>query len=115
MTPTGRALVSLTPTLKTGVFADPDAGDRHAETRWQIVQGTNSLIVLDVTSEQELTQSIVPSLILEENTEYYWRAIFYDQRGQRLGVVRGSLVHDRLQPHRQQRQRDTGRPGDPGR
>jgi hypothetical protein len=81
VSPTGRALVSLTPTLRTGVFADPDAGDRHSETRWQIVQGTNSLIVLDVSSSEELTQLTVPSLILEENTDYYWRAIAYDQRG----------------------------------
>ena len=81
VTPTGRALVSLTPTLQTGAFADPDAGDRHAETRWQIVQGSNDLVVLDVASTTELTQLAVPSLVLEENTEYYWRSIFFDQRG----------------------------------
>jgi chitinase len=81
VTPTGRALVTLTPTLRTGAFTDPDAGDRHAETRWQIMQGSNSLIVLDVASTEELTQLTIPSLVLDENTEYYWRAMFYDQRG----------------------------------
>jgi hypothetical protein len=81
VTPTGRALVSLTPALQTGAFADPDAGDRHAETRWQIVQGSNGLVVLDVTSSEDLTRLAVPSLVLDENTEYYWRAAFYDQRG----------------------------------
>jgi hypothetical protein len=79
--PTNRALVALTSTLQTGAFADPDAGDRHAETRWQIVQGSSGLVVLDVTSAEELTQLNVPSLVLDENTEYYWRAAFYDQRG----------------------------------
>lgn len=78
--PTGRALVSLTPTLRASAFADPDAGDRHSETRWQIVQGSNDLVVLDVTSGVDLTQLAVPSLILEENTDYYWRAMYYDAR-----------------------------------
>ena len=81
VTPAGGVLVSLTPTLQTGAFADPDAGDRHAETRWQIVQGSSGLIILDVASTEELTHLAVPSLVLDENTEYYWRAIFYDQRG----------------------------------
>ena len=79
--PANRAQVALNPTLQTGAFADPDAGDRHVETRWQIVQGSSGLVVLDVTSAEELTQLTVPSLVLDENTEYYWRAAFYDQRG----------------------------------
>jgi hypothetical protein len=81
VTPTNRALVALTPTLQTGAFSDPDAGDRHAETRWQILQGSSGLVVLDVTSSEELTHMVVPSLVLDENTEYSWRAAFYDQRG----------------------------------
>jgi len=81
VTPSGRAITPLPPTLRTGAFVDPDAADRHAETRWQIVQGSNGLIVLDVTSDTDLTELAVPSLILDENTEYYWRAAFYDQRG----------------------------------
>jgi hypothetical protein len=83
--PTGRSLVSLTPTLRTGQFVDPDAGDRHAETHWQIVQVSNGVVVLDISSTTELTQLAVPSLFLEENTEYYWRAAFYDQRGSASG------------------------------
>jgi hypothetical protein len=81
LAPLGRAVVSLLPVLSTGAFSDPDAGDSHRETRWQIVQASNSLVVLDITTSEGLTSLAVPSLALEENTEYYWRALFYDQHG----------------------------------
>ena len=81
LAPTANAVTILVPTLQTSAFSDPDAGDSHTQTRWQIVQASNSLVVLDVTSAEELTALAVPSLLLEENTEYYCRAIFYDNHG----------------------------------
>ena len=81
LAPKANAVTALTPTLQVNAFVDPDAGDSHARTRWQIVQASNSLLVLDVTSTEELTAFAVPSLLLDENTEYYWRAVFYDNRG----------------------------------
>jgi hypothetical protein len=81
LAPTANAVTILVPTLQTSAFSDPDAGDSHTQTRWQIVQASNSLVVLDVTSAEDLTALAVPSLLLEENTEYYCRAIFYDNRG----------------------------------
>ena len=81
LAPAANAVTILVPTLQTSAFSDPDAGDSHTQTRWQIVQASNSLLVLDVTSTEELTALAVPSLLLDENTEYYWRAIFYDNRG----------------------------------
>jgi len=81
LAPKTNAVTALTPTVQVDAFVDPDAGDSHARTRWQIVQASNSLVVLDVTSTEELTALVVPSLLLDENTEYYWRAVFYDNHG----------------------------------
>ena len=73
--------VALTPLLRTAAFHDPDAGDSHAGTRWQILQAADGLVVLDVTSATELTSLQIPRLVLDENTVYQWRAMFNDNRG----------------------------------
>ncbi|QTA85892.1 hypothetical protein [Desulfonema magnum] len=71
--------VSLTPELRTGEFSDPDAGDTHTNTQWQISTAPDfSSIVLDVTDASNLTSLPVGGAVLEENTTYYWRTAFYD-------------------------------------
>ena len=79
--PAVNATVELTPLLRTAAFHDPDAGDSHAGTRWQILQAADGLVVLDVTSTTELTSLQIPRLVLDENTAYQWRAMFNDNRG----------------------------------
>jgi len=79
--PAVNATVALTPLLRTAAFHDPDAGDFHAGTRWQVLQATDGLVVLDVTSATDLTSLQIPRLVLDENTLYQWRAIFNDSRG----------------------------------
>jgi hypothetical protein len=79
--PAVNATVALTPLLRTAAFHDPDAGDSHAGTRWQILQAADGLVVLDVTSATELTSLQIPRLVLDENTVYQWRAMFNDSRG----------------------------------
>ena len=79
--PAANATVALTPLLRTAAFHDPDAGDSHAGTRWQVLQATDGLVVLDVTSATELTSLQIPRLFLDENTVYQWRAMFNDNRG----------------------------------
>ena len=79
--PAVSATVELTPLLRTAAFNDPDAGDSHAGTRWQILQAADGLVVLDVTSTTELTSLQIPRLVLDENTDYQWRAMFTDNRG----------------------------------
>ena len=79
--PAVNATVELTPLLRTAAFHDPDAGDSHAGTRWQILQAADGLVVLDVTSATELTSLQIPRLVLDENTVYQWRAMFNDSRG----------------------------------
>jgi parallel beta-helix repeat protein len=73
--------VSLTPTLLTDAFSDPD-GDDHAKTRWQVsrVQGdfSDSSLVMDALSDFHLTSFALPSYILSIDTDYYWRAKFHD-------------------------------------
>jgi hypothetical protein len=79
--PAANAIVGLTPLLRTAAFQDPDAGDSHARSRWQIVQSPDGRVVLDVTSTADLTSLQVPRLVLDENTVYEWRVIFTDSRG----------------------------------
>ncbi len=69
------------PTLQTQPFSDPDVGDRHAQTRWQVFRDEDSAVVLDVTSATALTRLNVPRLVLDEATAYFWRAQFVDSHG----------------------------------
>jgi hypothetical protein len=79
----GSTNASLTPKLQTGDFIDPDTGDTHLQTRWQISRDSDfDALVLDVTSTSYLTELPVDDLILEESTVYYWRAAFYDNHEQ---------------------------------
>jgi hypothetical protein len=75
--------VPTTPTLETESFLDPDDGDSHALTRWQISsQGDFSVVVLDQTSGTDLTSTVVShESPLSYGETYYWRAEFYDNHG----------------------------------
>jgi chitinase len=69
------------PVLQTALFSDPDSGDAHAETRWQVFRDEDSACVLDIRSNTALTRLTVPKLVLDEATAYFWRAQFVDSRG----------------------------------
>ena len=47
--------VALTPQLQTEEFYDPDFGDTHRQTQWQIIRQADDRVVLDVTSDYMLT------------------------------------------------------------
>jgi len=71
--------VSLTPELLISTFSDPDSGDTYLNTQWQIsTNDTFSSLVFDKTGNQDLTSLIVPELVLNNNTTYYWRVRFFD-------------------------------------
>ena len=75
----GATDVSLTTELQTGTFSDPDSGNTHLQTRWQISTVSDfSSLILDVTNTSHLTTLIVPESVLNEGITYYWRAMFYD-------------------------------------
>ncbi|GAI75914.1 unnamed protein product, partial [marine sediment metagenome] len=75
----GTSGVSLTPTLQTGSFLDPDNGDTHLQTEWQISTVSDfSSTVLNEISAVHLTSLTVPHLTLNEGTTYYWQVRFQD-------------------------------------
>jgi chitinase len=70
-------VVSVMAILKTGAFRTAVSGSTHAKTRWQVFSDENvDVCVLDVQSTTALTSLTVPKLVLEEGTDYYWRAQF---------------------------------------
>ncbi len=81
ISPSDQELVTLTPMLQTDGFYDPDPGDVHAETQWQITRQTDDVYVLDVISPNSLSSLEVPESILKEDTRYIWKAKFYDSHG----------------------------------
>jgi VCBS repeat-containing protein len=81
----GDTNVSLTPTLSSSAFVDPDTGDAHAATEWHIgaTPGDYSSPVFDSgVDSSNLTQITLPSGILETKTTYYWRVRHRDSHGQ---------------------------------
>jgi hypothetical protein len=79
----GASSISLTPTLQSSAFSDPDAGDTHAASQWQIttVAGDYSSPVSDSgTDFSNLTSLTVPSGILTYSTSYYWHVRYKDNR-----------------------------------
>jgi hypothetical protein len=73
--------VSTTAVLKTGEFRSDAAGVTHAKTRWQVFRYDDDACVLDILSSTALTRLPLPRLVLDEGTDYYWRAQFIDSRG----------------------------------
>jgi hypothetical protein len=75
------ANVPLTVTLSTGAFSDPDAGDTHQQTEWQVSTVNDfSSTVLSTLSNSHLTSLTVPNGNLTWGKTYYWRVRFYDNR-----------------------------------
>jgi hypothetical protein len=85
ISPSDEKQVTLTPTLQTDDFYDPDYGDFHSETQWQITRQADNVCVLDVTSPNSLNSLQVPKAILKQNTRYVWKAKFFDSHGAASG------------------------------
>lgn len=79
--PVNRETVGLTPQLQIEEFYDPDFGDTHRATQWQITRQSDDRVVLDVTSDYMLTTLQVPKMVLAEDAGYRWRARVYDNHG----------------------------------
>jgi hypothetical protein len=74
--------IGLTPLLSASMSV---GDDQHAATRWQISLDENfTALVLDKTSEAQLTRYQVPDMVLDTETVYYWRATFLDDSEQVL-------------------------------
>jgi hypothetical protein len=79
--PFNEELVDISPRLVTDAFYDPDSGDFHAESHWQIVREDDGAIIFDQISDTALTSITIPKLVLEEDTTYEWRVRFIDNHG----------------------------------
>ncbi|MBR9985933.1 MAG: hypothetical protein KFF68_08490 [Desulfosarcina sp.] len=72
--------VDLTPVLVSGFYFDTDHDD-HYQSRWQIsTESDFSTLVLDETSQKQLTAYTVGEMVLDVDTVYYWRVKFIDAR-----------------------------------
>jgi hypothetical protein len=70
----------LTPTLQAASFSDPDAGDYHRQTQWQVSTSTDfSTPVYNLTTDRYLTSLQLPEALLDTARTYYWKARFYDR------------------------------------
>ncbi|HHP7236235.1 MAG TPA: choice-of-anchor U domain-containing protein [Desulfobacterales bacterium] len=70
----------LTPTLQTASFSDPDSGDYHRQTQWQVSTSTDfSTPVYNLTTDRYLTSLQLPDALLDTARTYYWKARFYDR------------------------------------
>jgi len=82
ISPTNGAIdVSLTCTLQSSAFSDPNFGDTHAASQWQITAtpGNYSSPVYDSgTDVVNKTSLTVPGGTLTGNTIYYWRVRHQD-------------------------------------
>jgi chitinase len=81
VSPVNQQVVELTPVLQTNQFFDPDSGDFHSATQWQIYREADNVCVFDITSEYLLTQLQVPELILAAESNYLWKARYFDNHG----------------------------------
>ena len=75
----GSANVALVSVLRSGPLTDPDVGDIHAETRWQVSSNTEFKdLVLDLQSDTFLTQLPLLDYMLEPDRTYWWRVRYFD-------------------------------------
>jgi len=79
----GATGIGLTPTLQSSAFSDPDVGDTHAASQWQITTtaGDYNSPVIDNTDGSNLTSLNVPLGNLSYDTPYYWHVRHQDNHG----------------------------------
>jgi transglutaminase-like putative cysteine protease len=83
----GMTGASLTTSFSSGEFEDVDISDVHGKTQWQISTTEDfSVPFIDETSEIALDKlSFTGQNVFAENTLYYWRVRYYDDKGMPSG------------------------------
>jgi|GEM_PF-967019 len=82
----GTTSIILTPTLQSSAFSDPDAGDIHYASQWQITRISGNYSPSNVIFDSgvdlaNLTEIAIPSGVLTVNTTYYWCVRYQDDKG----------------------------------
>lgn len=79
----GAQNLSLMPTLKASAFSDPNSGDTHAASHWQVRLASESYetAVIDEVSQAELTAYTVVVGSLVPGQRYFWRVCYADNHG----------------------------------
>ena len=74
--------VSLTPTLQSSAFSDPDCvGDTHAASEWQVLNSPGTVIIADSGTDTVSKISwTVPSGKLYYGSNYQWKVRYEDSR-----------------------------------
>ena len=78
--------IALTPMLEIAGFSDPNPGDIHGGTRWQVsADGSFDHLILDIVSDMQTTNNYLLSLQVPQGAlnglqTYYWRAMVKDGR-----------------------------------
>jgi len=81
----GATAISVMPTLHSSAFADPDTGDTHGASQWQVStnSGSYSSPVYDSSTDaSHLTSITIPSSTLNYSTTYYWHVKHQDNHGE---------------------------------
>lgn len=82
--PTAATGVSSTPTLQCSPFSDPDSGNVHSASQWQVrkTSGSYSSPIYDSgTDNTNLTILTIPSDLLSHSTTYCWHVRHQDSTG----------------------------------
>ena len=82
--PSDNSSVSTTPTLQSSAFSDPDAGNTHAASQWQVTatKGSYSGTIYDSGADTTHPISItIPSGTLSGGQTYYWHVRHRDNFG----------------------------------
>jgi hypothetical protein len=77
----GSINLAIVPTLHSSAFSDPDLGDTHAASQWQIrtSSGSYSSPIFDTgVDDSNLTSITIPSGVLSYSTTYYWHVRYQD-------------------------------------
>lgn len=82
ISPIYETIVTLTPTLTASAFSDPNSGDIHSASQWQIstTSGDFSTPIYDSSETTDLTSHTVATT-LDVSTPYFWRVRYKDDKG----------------------------------
>ena len=80
----GEFVNDTTPLLSASAFSDPDAGDTHGASQWQVCSDSGcTSVVWDSGTDVASTSKTVPtSANLADNTTYYWKVRYQDNNSE---------------------------------